>query len=819
MSIKYFSNSMIFNILISFLVLKSGNGIGIISQNQTMADGGTLVSSGQTFVLGFFNPKDSTNRYLGIWYKRTPETVVWVANREIPLTDSNGILTISNDGNLVILNATKGVIWSSKSNSPGAAKTNYLVAELLDSGNLVLRRKDQDSNTESYIWQSFDFPTDTLLPGMKLGSSSRTGKNWYLTSWKNGSDPSLGEFTYELDNTFTGLPQFVLRKGLQEKFRSGPWNGQRFSGSSVKNNTITTPSFVYDNQEVYYTFELRNSLVLSRVIMNESGLIQRSLLNEGSSDWSIMYTLPYDKCDEYGKCGPNGICIINKDPICDCLEGFVPKSQEDWNVLNWSSGCTRRIPLDCKQTQSFGRLGNVKLPDLLEHRLNQSMTIWDCERECLMDCSCTAYTNSNINNGGSGCLMWFGDLIDIQGSVFRDGEQDIYVKMPESEFALLRNRKKKKALRNILTPIVSGWVLVICFVTWCIIKKRKKKRGLKTGNEGIELPLFQLEAVTNATKNFSFTNIIGEGGFGPVYRGQLSSGVEIAVKRLSRDSGQGLGEFKNEVILISRLQHRNLVRLLGYCLDGDERMLIYEYMLNRSLNYFIFDQSRKKLLPWKNRFEIALGISRGLLYLHQDSRLRIIHRDLKAGNILLDSELNPKISDFGIAKSFEGDQMQGKTKRVIGTYGYMSPEYAFRGTYSVKSDVFSLGVLLLELVSGRRNRILDHSDQHESLLGHAWLLWNEDKALELMDECLKESFVESQMLRCIQVALLCVQKLPEDRPTMASVVSMLSNESVSLPQPKHPGFFMECSTLVSDKSNEERFHTFSAVTITMPEGR
>ncbi|XP_071907481.1 G-type lectin S-receptor-like serine/threonine-protein kinase At4g27290 isoform X3 [Coffea arabica] len=660
--------------------------------------------------------------------------------------------------------------------------------------------------------------TDTLLPGMKKGIRLQAGQTWYLTSWKNQSDPSPGEFTYKLDNI--GLPQFVLRQGSVKKFRSGLWNVQRFSGFSVMNSTVIACTFVYDDKEVYYSYELRYSSILSRLTLNSSGIIQRYVLNEGSSDWLIMYTLPYDMCGEYGKCGPNGICRINGNPICQCLDGFVPKSKVDWDALNWAGGCIRRTPLDCKQGEGFIWLRNVKLPDLLDFRLNRSMTSQECKRECLKDCSCIAFTNSNITDGGSGCLMWFGDLIDIQEYHGENSEQDIYLRMPKSELDAIQNQKHKRALLILVIPLVSGGMLVLCFFIWCMLQRRKKKRGVKIGSDDIELPLYQLEAVTTATKSFSVSNIIGEGGFGPVYKGRLENGVEIAVKRHSQTSGQGLGEFKNEVILISSLQHRNLVRLLGCCLDGNERMLIYEYMPNGSLDYFIFDQSRKKLLAWKNRFEIALGISRGLLYLHQDSRLRIIHRDLKASNVLLDSELNPKISDFGIAKSFGGDQTEGKTRTVIGTYGYMSPEYAFSGKYSVKSDVFSLGVLLLELVSGRRNRILDHSDQHLSLLGHAWQLWNEDKALQLMDKCLKESSVESQVLRCIQVGLLCVQKLAEDRPTMAAVVFMLSNEIVSLPQPKHPGFFLKDSyTTASEASAEERFQTKNAVTITVLEGR
>ncbi|XP_018632759.3 G-type lectin S-receptor-like serine/threonine-protein kinase SD1-1 [Nicotiana tomentosiformis] len=441
----------------------------------------------------------------------------------------------------------------------------------------------------------------------------------------------------------------------------------------------------------------------------------------------------------------------------------------------------------------------IKMPDSRHSWYNQSMNLEECKKMCLTDCNCTAYSNLDVINGGSGCLLWFGELIDIRE--LSHNEQDLFVRVAASELDSDGNRRRKRsALIAIISAVVAAFIL--SFVAWFSFQRKNRRtekytRGAEVGNEDPELPLFDLVTVASATKNFSSANVIGEGGFGPVYKGILPNGQEIAVKRLSKYSGQGVQELRNEIVLISKLQHRNLVKLLGCCLEGKERMLIYEFMPNTSLDYFIFDPSRNASLPWKNRFEIAMGISRGLLYLHQDSRFRIIHRDLKTSNILLDSDLNAKISDFGLAKSFGGDQTEGKTKRVIGTYGYMSPEYAVDGKYSVKSDVFSIGVIILKIISGKRNRKFSHLEHHHNLLGHAWLLWNEGKALELMDECLKESFSESQLLRCIQVGLLCVQKLPEDRPTMASVVFWLGNEGLVLPQPKQPGFFIERNSMES----------------------
>ncbi|KAI6668115.1 hypothetical protein NL676_032955 [Syzygium grande] len=272
---------------------------------------------------------------------------------------------------------------------------------------------------------------------------------------------------------------------------------------------------------------------------------------------------------------------------------------------------------------------------------------------------------------------------------------------------------------------------------------------------------YDLATIQAATNNFSHQNKLGVGGFGEVFQGRLPNGQRIAVKRLSQSSRQHAKEFKREVILVAELQHQNLVRLLGFCLEGEEKLLVYEFVPNKNLNYFLFDPQKSKQLDWSRRYKIICGIARGMLYLHEDSQLRIIHRDLKSSNILLDSEMNPKISDFGMARIFGVDQTHANTNKIVGTRGYMSPEYAMHGQFSVKSDVYSFGVLLLELISGKKNSFFYQLNGAEDLASYVWKNWRDG---------------------------------PFDRPSMANIVVMLSNHSFTLALPQQPAFFLRSKT-------------------------
>ncbi|KAL7590818.1 hypothetical protein Lser_V15G35420 [Lactuca serriola] len=341
------------------------------------------------------------------------------------------------------------------------------------------------------------------------------------------------------------------------------------------------------------------------------------------------------------------------------------------------------------------------------------------------------------------------------------------------------NKKKNNTglIVGILVPIVVVSFLVL-LALYILRQRRKKKNNDDNYDEeflGIDTKpyTFGYGDLRDATDDFSPANKLGEGGFGPVYKGTLDDGRVIAVKQLSIASHQGKSQFVAEIATISAVQHRNLVKLYGCCIDGEKRLLVYEYLENKSLDQALF--GRKKLsLTWSTRFEICMGLARGLSYLHEESRIRIIHRDVKSSNVLLDSDLTPKISDFGLAKLYD-DKKTHMSTRVAGTIGYLAPEYAMRGHLTEKADVFGFGVVALEIVSGRPNSDSSLDDERIYLLEWAWNLHEANRELELVDEELSE-FDENEVKRVIRVALLCTQTSPTYRPSMSRVVAMISGD-------------------------------------------
>ncbi|KAF8671011.1 hypothetical protein HU200_050290 [Digitaria exilis] len=392
----------------------------------------------------------------------------------------------------------------------------------------------------------------------------------------------------------------------------------------------------------------------------------------------------------------------------------------------------------------------------------------------------------------------------------------------------LHKPKSQLSKVNITLITIAGFVVfVLCLnLIGAIIQRirdRKLQRELGEWHNEVmreidsRFSLYHFTMIRDATGNFSEENELGFGSFGFVYRGILPDGLEIAVKRLDASSWQGSTEFLNEIKLIVKLQHANLVRLLGCCLQRNEMILVYEYLPNRSLDYVFSDPASRDSLNWSTRLRIIDGIAQGLVYLHNFSEPQkfIVHRDMKLSNILLDSEMNPKISDFGISRIYDLGAIEPEPTDVVGTRGYMAPEYMRERILSVKYDVFSFGVLLLEIISGRRVNVAVFTDYGRSdhLLTHAWHIWRGEKYNQLVDPSLRGVYQMLELRRRIQIALLCIQENPDARPHMREVSTMLSNNDVSLPIPQPPAYFnLQLGNAEASASNDNGtvFHTARA---------
>ncbi|KAL1102996.1 hypothetical protein V6Z11_D05G405900 [Gossypium hirsutum] len=452
--------------LFFFFIFKAST-LKIINPGDVIKDGGeTLESENGTFEMGFFSPGNSNNRYIGIWYKFSNTTVVWVANREAPVSDNNGVLSFDNNGILTLFNETNGVVWYT---NPNTSRTPHEpVLQLFDSGNLVVKEKNED-DSKNFFWESFDFPSDNLLPGMKIGINLITGFEYYISSWKSSDDPSQGQYSLRIDPH--GYPQVVLKKGSETVYRAGSWDGHYLSARKPDDNPIPLYSynFVINENEIYFKSELKNSSFISRYTMDPSGLMQRFIWNQMKNEWQVYSTAQADGCSTYGLCGSYASCKSGRFPLCSCLEGFKPKSS-----MNTSDGCSRTTELGCSG-DGFLKQRRLALPDTSKSWANGSMNLKECEEFCVKNCACTAYANLDVTKG-SGCLVWLDELIDI--TEFSQDVQPLYIRLPISELdKIQRKMEKKKAVIIAISIIVPMGSMVTLFLLYKLKKNLSNKEA------------------------------------------------------------------------------------------------------------------------------------------------------------------------------------------------------------------------------------------------------------------------------------------------------------------------------------------------------
>ncbi|CAN6236369.1 unnamed protein product [Urochloa humidicola] len=796
-----------------------------LSRGRNITDNDTLVSADGTFTLGFFSPGVSTKRYVGIWFTVSRDAVCWVANRDRPIDGNSGVLLVSDTGSLLILrdgSSSSGsgqVVWSSNSTS-----TSPVEAQLLNSGNLVVHNRGSTTiTTTTILWQSFDSPSNAMLSGMKIGKDLWNGAEWFLTSWRSPDDPSPGPYRRALDTA--GLPDNVVWQwqgnANKKVYRAGPWNGRWFSGipEVLTYTNVMEYEMVISPREVTYSYVAKPGGPLTYVVLLDTGVVRRLVWDSNARAWQTYFQGPRDVCDTYGKCGAFGLCDAGaaSTSFCGCLTGFSPASPAAWSSRDTSGGCRRNVRLDCvgghgmtmtTTTDGFVLVRAVKLPDAHNVSVDRSVTLEECGARCLANCSCLAYAAADVRGGDvpSGCAMWTDDIVDLR---YVDHGQDLYLRVARSE--LPPPSAAASARRAFPTaPVVGGSVAAVVAVllgllVLILIRRRRGRRISGAHSSAMSfpsvehhsspaqsvtsssapapvVPSVELLCLKEATGYFSESNIIGRGGFGVVYEGRLPDGRKVAVKRIIQSPlfDEGGEAFAREVEVMSKLKHGNLVQLLSYCKDGNERILVYEYMKNKSLDHYIFGEDPKlhALLNWQRRLEIIRGVAKGVAYLHGLNE-EVIHRDLKPSNILLDDNWRPKIADFGTAKLFVLDQAD---PTLVQTVGYTAPEYIMERYLTLKCDVYSFGVITLEIVSGQKNR------NTPTLLYDAWESWNQHRITELLDSAVAQPEPELlfELERCVQIGLLCVQQSPNDRPTMYAVITMLNNSSSQIRAPKRP---------------------------------
>ncbi|XP_062231031.1 G-type lectin S-receptor-like serine/threonine-protein kinase At2g19130 [Phragmites australis] len=773
-----------------------------LTAGQGLAVGDMLVSRNGKFALGFFQPtttgisksdNTSPNWYLGIWFNKIPVfTTVWVANREEPITGPMLKLTqlkISSDGNLAIVNhtGTESIIWSTHIVNRTGTSLNTTSAVLLNTGNLVLV---ESPSTNVTLWESFDYPTDVWLPGAKFGRNKVTGFNRQFISRKSLIDPGLGSYCVELDTSG------VVLKHRYPVVVYWSWASGKSSLKLIQvlktmvdmnqqTRGLINPAYIDNSEEEYYIYTSPDESSSIFVPLDISGQIKLNIWSQDRQSWQTINTQPADPCTPYAACGAFTVCNGNSRPFCDCMESFSQKSARDWELDDRTGGCIRNTPLHCtsnknmtSSTDMFHPIAHVTLP-YNPQSLDVATIQRKCEESCLNDCSCTAYSYNN-----SRCSIWHGELlsVNLNDGIDNNSEDVLYLRLAAKDLQSLRKDKRKPSIELVTAASIISFGLLMFMLLLVIWRNKFKWCGapLYYNQESGGIIAFRYTDLDRATKNFS--EKLGGGGFGSVYKGVLSDSTTIAVKRLDGAS-QGEKQFRAELSSIGLIQHINLVKLIGFCCEGDTRLLVYEYMLNGSLDAHLF-KSNVVVLNWNSRYQIALGVARGLSYLHQSCHECIIHCDIKPENILLDASFIPKVADFGMA-AFVGRNFSRILTTFRGTAGYLAPEWLSGVAITQKIDVYAFGMVLLEIISGRRNSpeaYTSNSYHVEYFPVRAITMLHKGDMRSLVDPKLHGDFNLEQAETVCKVACWCIQDNEFDRPTMGEVVRYLEGlQEIDMP--------------------------------------
>ncbi|XP_050161164.1 G-type lectin S-receptor-like serine/threonine-protein kinase At2g19130 [Malus sylvestris] len=615
---------------------------------------------------------------------------------------------------------------------------------------------------------SIDHPTDTWLPGAKLGYNKLTKEKLFLTPWRNTQNPAPGIFSFEIAQAGTSYSLFrngSAASAFGNWTNAGDISRLTFSIDGKNGNYIPLVNLtsIANENGSYLTYvpTYPHSFVRYKLLIN--GRLKLYAGGETRDSWGGQL----GQCTDDASCGAFSICDSQNLPRCRCLEGFEPKIPEDWDFGGYSYGCVRKTPFQCSDVGTYKFLG---VPGAYSTQYSESLmvkSIEECILACSRDCSITAFAYDND------CQIWKGDifnLIQLPSSLTKlMGDRKLHIRVADST-----NKVKRKATW-IAIGVLAGFLTISTILM--VYLKRKRSKGASPIFQD-SLVLFKYKDLRRATDNFS--EKLGEGGFGSVFKGILRNSTDIAVKEL-KYLEQGEKQFRAEVGTIGAIHYINVVRLWGFCTETSKRLLVYEYMPNGSLQS-LFHQENALMLDWNARYHIAVGTARGLAYLHEECRDCIIHCDIKPDNILLDAEYSPKLADFGLAK-LVGRHHSRVLTTMRGTVGYLAPEWFSGEAITPRADVFSYGMLLIEVITGRRNREgLDEGLENYRPLMVANVVNKGEDVGTLLDYRLEGRADKEELAKACKVACWCIQEDEKDRPTMRQVVQILEGVSdVNIP--------------------------------------